>query len=278
MLTHVTSRLLSWASPSRAARRQASKPEVQDVVSLSNGRPPRKDASVWVQLGLVAGLLLAIKFAGPLAYSLDPIRPDSSQVIASDVQTGSNCHPTGRLVRGTQSERERLERVGQTLQRYSHRPEVDYRYVITQMQQPNAESCASGLIGFDQEVVATLDEQELLFVGAHEQGHVEGRDHAKLESAQRQAVVRQFNPISWLPGYMDAVEDDLLGQARTYETEADCYALGVMKAEGVPPAKAASALQKVERLVERRLNVQTNGGGDHPETSQRIRHLLNGCQ
>ncbi len=277
MLTPIGSKVLDWIRPGKL--RKAADPEaaVQDMVTLSR---PRSSPGPWRQLGMVAAVVLAVKFAGPLAYHLDPIQPDASQIsVQVDQAANSACAPSGRIIPGTPAERGKLERVQSTLQHYSHRPEINYRFVISQMKQPNAESCAGGMIGLDQEIVSGLDEQELLFVAAHEQGHVEGRDHAKLQSFQQQAISRQFNMLSWLPGYDQAMENDLLHHARGNETGADCYALGVLRAEGIPAAKAASALQKVEAMVERRLGHATSGGGhgDHPETSQRIEHLLQGC-
>lgn len=266
MLTPIGPRLFFRPQP-----RRRSAASLQDTVTLSSPRKPSRGPLR--QLGLIVGLVLAVKFAGPLAYNLDPIQPEVSTVAAG------SCQPHGPVVSGTPAERERLGQAEQTLQRYSHRPEVDYRFLITNMEQPNAESCASGLIGLDEQVVRDLDPDELLFVAAHEQGHVEAHDHDRQESFVRQAVVRDFNPLSWLPGYRRAMQDDFLEQAREAETRADCYALGVLQAEGISPAKAASALTKVEQMVQERTGrAPSSGNNDHPATSQRIQHMLNGCR
>lgn len=278
MLSPLSTRV--FCGPQAASRRPRSTTGVQDTVTLSQARPARKaSGGALRQLGLVVGLALAVKFAGPLAYSLDPIRPDPSQVsVQVEQQSGTTCQPHGPVVAGTPDERARMGQVEQTLQRYSNRPEVDYRFQMSRMEQPNAESCPAGLIGIDEQVVGELDSQELLFVMAHEQGHVEARDHVRQEAFLHQAIAREFKPISWLPGYRRAMQNDLLEQAREAETRADCYALGVLRAEGVSPEKAASALTKVEHMVEQRTGrAPTSGNADHPATTQRIQHLLNGC-
>lgn len=269
---------MTWAAPTAAGRRAYKSRGPQDVVELSGAPRPRSGEGLR-KLGMLVGLVLAYQFAGPLAYNLDRIQPDPSEVsVQTDLVPGM-CAPSGVVVAGSPEDRAKLDRIGRTLDRYSHRPEVNYRFTLNDMRQPNAETCPDGLIGIDQEVVRELDEQELLFVAAHERGHVERRDHARQHSFQQQAFGRMLGLAHWLPGYEESMHRHLIDVSRENETAADCYGVSVLRAEGIPVEKAGSALQKVEDLIERRLGRRTgaNDHTDHPATSERVAHMLNGC-
>jgi Zn-dependent protease with chaperone function len=137
----------------------------------------------------------------------------------------------------------------------------------------NAMALPSGAIFVtDQLVALTTDDDVLAAVVAHEIGHVSHR-HGLRQIIQSTAV-GVF--VTWFLGDLSALgaaAPTALLEAkysRDLEREADAYAVAVLRASGIDPARLAEALE----LIEKSHGVAGDGGvlayiSTHPSTEER---------
>lgn len=145
----------------------------------------------------------------------------------------------------------------------------------------NALAFPSGTILVTDELVELVkDDRELIAVLAHECGHIHGR-HGLRTVLQNSAVVLLFAMItgdmSSVTGLGGALPMLLLESkfSRTFEEEADAYAVAALKRAGLPPGLLADMLQRLEEshpkdgLESEVLDYV----GSHPPTPERIRRI-----
>lgn len=206
---------------------------------------------------------MSLHVAGTALHANHPIVADSTQVtLERELELGSHCQrkaTSGRPSRDAEQEH-RVARVGQTLLTHARRSEIPYQVRLENNQRVNAQACSNGALLIERNLARKLDDQELLFVGGHELGHVELR-----HGATRTSYLDQVGWIMAVPIMREPFARDYEAMSRTHEKAADCYAVGILRAEGIPVEKAESALLKA-----------TEGSpqhGTHPPMTERLQHL-----
>lgn len=155
---------------------------------------------------------------------------------------------------------------------------------------PNAFALPGGTIVMtDQLVKLAGNDQELLAVLGHEMGHVAGRH--PLRNMLQSSVVALA--MSWYLGDVSnllAAPPTLLLQthySRGFETDADSFAVNLMRDNHIPPTRLADILEKLEAVHLKREQarhhgkVENDSGGmhisdyfaTHPATDERIRAI-----
>lgn len=142
---------------------------------------------------------------------------------------------------------------------------------------PNAFALPGGNIIILDEIVALSDhDEQIVAVAAHELGHVAGR-HALRQMLQASAVGLA---AAW---YLGDVSSLLAGvpatlletrYSRDFERNADAFGAATLTLNGIPPARLAEMLEKLEKADGEQDDAQ---GSDylssHPATPERIRAL-----
>lgn len=151
----------------------------------------------------------------------------------------------------------------------------------------NALALPSGTIVFtDQLVRLAVRDEELLAVLAHEIGHVEGR-HALRQVLQASAlglvVTAVTGDVSSVSSLVTAIPVLLtqLGYSRSFEFEADRYAVRTLATQGIPAAHFGAMLSRLDRdpdcKPEADCAASESGWQDylstHPATEERLRAL-----
>lgn len=141
---------------------------------------------------------------------------------------------------------------------------------------PNAFALPSGQIVMTDELVELLDDDDALMgVLAHEQGHVHRR-HLMRRLVQSSALAAAtsvlFGDVSAVLANLPTVLADMK-YSRDLEREADDYALAMFKANGLPRQKLAYVFEKLEKMQ--------GGAGQgmpylssHPANDERIARIL----
>jgi len=148
----------------------------------------------------------------------------------------------------------------------------------------NALALPSGRIIVTDQLVALLDDEQIVGVLAHEIGHVVYR-HGMRNVLQSSAVAFAS---AWLFGDVSSVLAGVaatfgnLHYSRDFEYEADAYGASLLRANGMAPALLASALEKLAGEHDGRRQRGSDKPGEpgddywstHPGTADRIRQLL----
>ncbi len=206
---------------------------------------------------------MSLHFAGTALHANHPIVADPTQVtLEQELELGSQCQrkaTSGRPARDAEQE-QRVARVGQTLLTHARRGEIPYQVHLENNNRVNAQACSNGALLIERNLARKLDDQELLFVGGHELGHVELR-----HGATRASYLDQVGWIMSVPFMREPFARDYEAMSRTHEKAADCYAVGILRAEGIPVEKAESALLKAVGSSPQH--------GTHPPLEERLQHL-----
>ncbi len=156
---------------------------------------------------------------------------------------------------------------------------------------PNALALPSGTIVFtDQLVRLARHDEELMAVFAHEVGHVVRRHsmrHLLQNSALTAVVVAVTGDVSSVSSVIAAAPVLLVqsGYSRSFEREADRYAIQQMRQQGIDVAHFATMLRNLEkahrcgerdeRTCRERTDSQWNDYlSTHPPTDERVRMLM----
>jgi Zn-dependent protease with chaperone function len=156
----------------------------------------------------------------------------------------------------------------------------------------NALALPSGKIIITDQLAALLDDEQLIGVMAHEVGHVVYRHGAR--------AVLQNSVVALAAGwYLGDISSILAGSvasfanlrySRDFEFDADAYGASLLRANGMPPALLATALEKLDADHRGRAARATQKAGagqpradredgadywsTHPGTADRIERLL----
>ncbi len=124
----------------------------------------------------------------------------------------------------------------------------------------------------------TESEAELVFVLAHELGHVAAR-HATREATRDQLAKIGSIPVSILGGWTGAISRELvtpgsrlglLKGERDFENEADRLGVDLMNRTGYDPQASVDMLERVEGLERKTPGRLSQMYGTHPMTAARI--------
>lgn len=132
----------------------------------------------------------------------------------------------------------------------------------------------------DQLVKAATDDREILGVLSHELGHL-ARRHSMRMLIQNSIVGAV---VAWYVGDFSNLAAGMSAAvlqakySRGFESEADDYAVKVMKLNGIPPAELADMLQRLQAMADKKHPGKNgdmfNGYLDsHPATPERIRKI-----
>lgn len=238
----------------------SSREEPRDSVTLSSsgGSFWRRNAMSLAFFALL-GLGIGLHQVGVAIHASHPIHPDASSIsLEREMAQGQKC-ALGRAAPVQDPEQaSRLARMASRLQPYEHRGA--YQVHLSHNHEKNAAACANRSLFIERDLARVLDDDELLFVGGHEVGHVELRHHA--------TKLSYFDQVGWVGRVpiMSApfvAELEALGQK--LEKQADCYGVAVLRAEGIPVEKAESALRKTIGDMPQ--------GGDHPPLQERLESM-----
>ncbi len=247
----------------------SARPETGGLGTGEASRERQGGESFWTRYA--GGLFLAgcvavgmsLHVAGTTLHANHPVVADPTQVtLEQELELGSQCQrmaTSGRPARDAEQE-QRVARVGQTLLPHARRSEIPYQVHLENNQRVNAQACSNGALLIERNLARKLDDQELLFVGGHELGHVELR-----HGVTRTSYLDQVGWIMAVPFMREPFARDYEAMSREHEKAADCYAVGILRAEGIPVEKAESALLKA-----------TEGSpqhGTHPPINERLQHL-----
>ncbi len=172
-----------------------------------------------------------------------------------------------------------VNRVGQSLARFSERKDVQYSFNVLSSKEVNAFALPGGPLYIYTGLLKLMeDEAELAAVMGHEIGHVDGR-HA----------VRQMQPVVGLAAIQALAFGDkspasrqalnfvlgiaLTGYSRSHELEADRFGLIYMQRAGYDPNGTVRMFTKLGGQGERERNVFEKLSATHPETKERIARL-----
>jgi predicted Zn-dependent protease len=183
-----------------------------------------------------------------------------------------------------------LNRLGQTLARFSSRPETfgGYHFLLLQSEDLNAFAAPGGLILVTRGLVdCCTTEDELAAVLAHEIGHVQNRDGLRAirtgrlntalttlatEGAKTLAGPELAEVTSAFDDSINEITGTLInsGYSRRQEFQADAAAVGILRAAGYSPA----ALRIMLRNMEKRWDPSRHDfAATHPSPSDRIAQL-----
>ncbi|SCZ65787.1 M48 family metallopeptidase [Thiohalomonas denitrificans] len=153
---------------------------------------------------------------------------------------------------------------------------------------PNALALPSGTIVFTDQLVALAEtDEELLGIFVHELGHVVGR-HGLRRGLQVSAltlvavsVLGDLSAVSSLVGSLPLVLTEL-GYSRTFEREADAYAIRSLEREDVSREHFAAILNRLEQQTCPETNSTCEAAewqgylSTHPLTDQRVARIRGG--
>lgn len=178
-----------------------------------------------------------------------------------------------------------VSKVGNSLARYSHRPNLPYEFVVLNNSVPNAWAMPGGKIAINRGLLLELQsEAELAAVLSHEIVHSAARHSAKaMERAMAmqamligvQAAARDHRDGRWAAAGASATAGmTQLKYSRDAERESDRYGLGYMAAAGYDP-RAAVNLQKTFLRLMKGKRSSTFGTlfATHPPSEERIENL-----
>lgn len=133
----------------------------------------------------------------------------------------------------------------------------------------------------DQLVKVATDDREILGVLSHELGHL-ARRHSLRMLIQNSIV---GGVVAWYMGDFSNLATGMSAAvlqakySRGFESEADDYAVKVMKLNGIPPVELANMLQRLQAVADKK-HPGKNGGDlfngyldSHPATPERIRKI-----
>ncbi len=148
-----------------------------------------------------------------------------------------------------------VERVGQSLGRVSHRPDLPYRFVVVNDSTPNAFALPGGFIGITRGLLLHMEnEAQLAAVLGHEVGHVTARH--SVQGLQRGALYgvalgvlggvtgeASYGPLAQQAGELTAALLDR-SHSREQERESDRLGIDYMVLAGYDP-RGAVQLQEI---------------------------------
>lgn len=259
MLSAIGPLTTTWTRPHRASARAAETPAPGEADSAVIGPapPPPSRAMTWTGRLTALGLALCLGayVAGVAVEATHPIVPHPEQVTAQQLEDYSlQCAGKNNQSLSTDAaQNERLQRIGKTLEPYQSHP---YTWTLVDNHMINAYSCGNGRILIEQKLAERLDDRELRFVMAHEQGHD--------ELGHQKETLSYLDQGSWrlnIPVYNIDPRAGYALFARGHELAGDCYAVRVTG----DAAAGMSALQKT--------NPQGGGGASHPGNSARDQNM-----
>lgn len=176
-----------------------------------------------------------------------------------------------------------VDRVGQRVARYSHRPELKYTFKVVNDSSPNAFALPGGFIAVTRGLLINLqDEAQLAAVLGHEIGHVTAKH--SLQGMQRNALlgatVNLLGGLAGNTGYADLVGQiggitaNLIDKrySREQESEADLLGIDYMVRAGYAPQGAVELQEMFFRKIENGQNPDWLSGlfRSHPFSKERL--------
>lgn len=183
-----------------------------------------------------------------------------------------------------------LNLVGQTLSRFSMRPETfgGYHFLMLKSDDINAFAAPGGLILVTRGLVGCCaTEDELAAVLAHEIGHVQNRDGLRAirtgrlngalttlatEGAKNLAGPELAEVTAAFDDSINEITGTLInsGYSRRQEFQADAAAVGILRAAGYPPSALVAMLRNMEKRWD---PTRHDFAATHPSPPDRIAQL-----
>ena len=203
--------------------------EASEVSSGGGARGMRRELLILLALSAASLFLVWAFFDGLSRLAVLAITPEKeSQWLGSITPELDLWAPTEENdLRRVAALRDNLEKLS------AHRdvPDLDFRLVLLDENEPNAFAIPGGVIGFTRGLVHALEDNDMAaaFVVAHELGHFANRDHLR-------GLVRRLGTSATLAvifgngGDIVVQSNDLLqlGTSRKQEEAADAFALRIL--------------------------------------------------
>lgn len=203
--------------------------ETAEASSGGGARGMRRELLILLALSAVSLFLIWGFFDGLSRLAVLAITPErESRWLGTVVPEMDLWTPT------KENDLRRVASLHDSLEKLSkHRdvPELEYRLVILDENEPNAFAIPGGVIGFTRGLIHVLEDNEMAaaFVVAHELGHFANRDHLR-------GLVRRLGTSATLAvifgngGEVVVQSNDLLqlGTSRNQEEAADAFALRIL--------------------------------------------------
>ena len=208
---------------------------------------------------LLAALVLA-------NCATNPVTGESGFAVMSEseeIQTGRTEDPKVRKQYGVYDHpalQQYVNDIGQKLAKASHRPNLEYHFLVVDSPEVNAFALPGGYVYITRGILAYLNsEAELAAVLGHEIGHVTARHSVQQLSAATAANVGAAILQVFVPQARGVVGDNLInllgnvllsGYGREHELEADRLGAEYLARTGYDPVYGARPLK---RVIQRRL-------------------------
>jgi Zn-dependent protease with chaperone function len=248
-------------------------------IALIHGLEMRHQAAALATLLLVASVTLTVWWGLPvLARQAAMAAPSAieQQAGRAALATIKNILPRSQL---SLAERDRVNGLAKRLGKAAgleQAPEVIFRSMGGQS--PNAFALPGGIIVVSDELVRLTNvDDEIAAVLAHEIGHGQHRHGLQgvLRSSSALLVVSTITgDLSTLTSFAGTLPFLLLqrGYSREFETEADAYAVDLMRRAGIKAQHFESILKKLESARPKEGNDFTYLS-THPNTADRIKRI-----
>ncbi|SHJ58980.1 Putative Zn-dependent protease, contains TPR repeats [Malonomonas rubra DSM 5091] len=174
-----------------------------------------------------------------------------------------------------------VDRVGQRVARYSHRPELSYQFKVVNDSSPNAFALPGGFIAISRGLLINLEnEAQLAAVLGHEVGHVtarhsvQGMQRATLLNAAVGLAGVAAGEYSELATQIGGVTANLIDKrySREQESESDQLGIDYMAQAGYAPQGAVELQEIFYRKIDQGQNADWLSGlfRSHPFSIERL--------
>ena len=200
-----------------------------------------------------------------------------------EIKLGTELHrEVAKRFRLTNTDIERVERIGQRCAKVSLRPNLVYKFHVIQSREINGFSIPGGHVYVTTALLKLANESELASVLAHEIGHVVARHGLKSlkKSQEYNDIAKSLGEITGVAGNIARDLGVALGRVvgegmltihtRDEEREADFLGVRTVSRAGFDTQGMITMFQKMQRIEETNSSLLGSLFSDHPDAQERI--------